>query len=183
MNRWMDNMNRRMVGMNRWMADMNRRMAAVALLTLATLAGSAPASAFAPAAMGPVVGAVDPDGVEGAFSIGAEVSLEQPGSAVHLEPNLLYWSENGLSDVNPNFDVSYHFLPSSQVSPYVGAGAGLHFYSSDGPDDPGTDPGANFFVGVTLPAQSMRFFFEGRVAATDRTQAGILAGAMFYLGR
>lgn len=165
--------------MNRWMMG----IALLGLATLATLSAPARAIAFVPTAMGPVVGAVDPDGVDGALSVGAEVSLERGGSPVHLEPNILYWSENGLSDVNPNFDVSYHFLPSTQVAPYVGAGLGLHFYSSDGPDDPGTDPGANFFAGVTLPAQSMRFFFEGRVAATDRSQAGILAGAMFYLGR
>lgn len=166
---------------------MNRRNLGLAILTAAALISVAaltnPASAFVPTAMGPVIGAVDPDGVEGALQIGAEMSLEQAGSAVHLEPNLLFWNENGLSDVNPNFDVSYHFLPAHQVSPYIGAGLGLHFYSTDSASDPGTDPGANFFGGVTVPAQSMRFFFEGRVAATDRTQAGVLAGAMFYLGR
>ena len=162
---------------------MNRWMVGIALLAVAALSAPMRAAAFVPTAMGPVIGAVDPDGSEGALSVGAEVSFERGGSPVHLEPNILYWSENGLSDVNPNFDVSYHFLPSTQVAPYVGAGVGLHFYSSDGPGDPGTDPSANFFAGVTLPAQSMRFFFEGRVAATDRTQAGLLAGAMFYLGR
>ena len=162
---------------------MNRSMAAIVLLAVAALSAPATVQAFAPTAMGPVIGTVDPDGVESSLSVGAKLSLEQGGSAVHLEPNLLYWTEDGLSDVNPNFDVSYHFLPSSQVSPYVGAGLGLHFYSSEGPGDPGTDPSANFFAGVTLPAPSMRFFFEGRVAATDRTQAGVLAGAMFYLGR
>ena len=153
----------------------------VLLFTLVIAAGTA--WAFAPTTMGPVIGAVDPDGTESALSIGAEMSLERAGSAVHLEPNLLYWSDSGLSDVNPNLDVSYHFLPSSQVSPYLGGGLGLHFYSSEGPGDPGTDPGVNLFAGVTVPAQAMRFFFEGRLAATDRTQVGILAGAMFYLGR
>ena len=153
------------------------------LLMLLALAAPTPVLAYVPTTMGPVIGTTDPDGVDNALSVGAEVSFEQAGSPVHLEPNLLYWSENGLSDVNPNFDVSYHFLPSTQVTPYLGAGVGMHFYSSDGPDDPGSDPGANFFAGITVPAQAMRFFFEGRVAATDRTQAGLLAGAMFYLGR
>ena len=162
---------------------MNRWMMGIAVLAITALSAPAPAGAFTATAMGPVIGTMDPDGVDGALAVGAEMSLEQGGSGLHIEPNILYWKEDGLSDVNPNLDFSYHFLPSTQVTPYVGAGLGMHFYDSEGSGDPGTDPGANFFAGVTLPAQSMRFYFEGRVAATDRTQAGILAGAMFYIGR
>jgi hypothetical protein len=132
--------------------------------------------------IGPSIGAVDPDGSDGTVAFGMNFDLEQSDTQVHLRPNVLYWEENGLSDVNPNFDLYYHFAPSGAVSPYLGAGFGLHFYNTDGPGDPGTDPGANFFGGVLVPSRAMDLFFEGRVAATDRDQFGLFTGLNFHTG-
>lgn len=151
----------------------------LALLMAALIGFASEACAYQLAGIGARLGAIDPDGADGTLGVGAGLEFEQPGSQVHLQPNVIYWSENGLSDVNPNFDVSYHFAPAGSVSPYVGAGFGLHFYGSDGPGDPGTDPGANFFGGVTLPTRAMLLFFEGRVAATNRDQFGLFTGLTF----
>jgi hypothetical protein len=154
----------------------------LALAAFLTIGLPSHAGAYALGGVGPVIGAVDPDGSDGTVAIGANLDLDQADTQVHLRPNFIYWKENGLSDVNPNFDLYYHFAPAGQVSPYVGAGFGLHFYGTDGPGDPGTDPGANFFGGVLLPSRTMNLFFEGRYAATDRSQFGLFTGATFNVG-
>lgn len=139
--------------------------------------------AFALGGIGPRIGAVDPDGVDGTLAMGMHLDFEKAGSRVHLLPNILFWEENGLSDVNPSLDVMYHFGAAGTVSPYLGAGVGVHFYGSDGPGDPGTDPSANFLGGLLLPARPMTLFIEGRAAVSDRDQFGILTGATFGLSR
>ena len=126
--------------------------------------------------VGARIGALDPDGMDDTFAMGAHVDLQEAGSRVHLVPNLMLWEESGLSDVNPNVDMMYHFGPAGTVSPYLGAGVGLHFYSSDGPGDPGTDPSANFFGGLLVPTRAMSLFFEGRATVADRDQFGVLTG-------
>jgi len=151
----------------------------LALLMAALIGFATQASAYQLAGIGGRLGSLDPEGADGTLGVGASLEFEQSGSQVHLQPNVIYWSENGLSDVNPNFDISYHFAPTGSVSPYLGAGFGLHFYGSDGPGDPGTDPGANFFGGVVLPTRTVSLFFEGRVAATDRDQFGLFTGLTF----
>jgi len=50
-----------------------------------------------------------------------------------MQPGFIYWASDGLSDVNPNFDLYYHFAPAGRVSPYLGGGAGLHFYGTMAP--------------------------------------------------
>ena len=155
----------------------------VALLIPLLLGSPTTAAAFGLTGMDAKVGIVDPEGVDGTLAVGAGLNFQQAGSHVHLMPNAMFWSENGLSDVNTNFDASYHFEPAGRVSPYLGAGLGMHFYSSDGPGDPGTDIGPNFFGGITLPMSGATLYFEGRAAMTDRSEFGLLTGATFYLGR
>ena len=149
-------------------------VASVAILACVTSAPSA--SAFGLAGAGGRFGSLDPQSWDHAMALGAHLEFEEAGSHVHLQPNVLYWSTDRLSDLNPNMDVLYHFAPTEQVSPYVGAGVGLHRYAYEGGPDPGTDAGANFFGGLIFPAGAARLFLEGRYAATDRAQASVLAG-------
>jgi len=159
-----------------------RMIGSVGLALLALVTWSGAAHAFGLSGIGGRIGTVDPDGSDGSLAAGAHLEFEEMDSRVHLEPGFLYWNEDGLSDFNPNFDVYYHFEPAGRVSPYLGAGAAMHFYSSDGPGDPGSDVGANFFGGVMFPASSARFFLEGRYAATDRSQASIFGGITLPIG-
>jgi len=158
-------------------------MSAVFLLPLLVLFVPSTSDAFSLHGIGPRIGAVDPEGMDGTFAFGAHFDFEKAGSKIHLIPNVLFWDQSGLSDLNPNLDLMYHFSPAGRVSPYIGGGVGMHFYSSDGPSDPGSDPGANFFGGVLIPVQSSSLFFEGRAVVSDLNQFGILAGMTFSLGR
>jgi hypothetical protein len=154
-----------------------------AALAICLLALPSTSSAFSLTGIGPRLGVTDPDGVDGTVAFGGGLDFQQSDTRFHLQPNVLYWSNEGLSDVNPNFDVMYHFQPAGHVSPYAGAGLGLHFYGSEGPGDPGTDLGANLFGGVLLPTHTADFFVEGRAVVSDRDQLGIYTGANFILGR
>lgn len=158
--------------------------AGLCALLAATLiaAGAGTARAFGLTGIGGRIGTLDPDGREGTLAGGAHLEFEELGSRFHVQPNFIYWSSDGLSDANPNFDLSYHFAPAGRVSPYLGGGAGLHFYGSDGPGDPGTDVGLNLFGGLVIPSPSASFFMEGRYVASDRSQAAIYGGVTLPLG-
>jgi hypothetical protein len=158
-------------------------MSAAFLVLLVPLLVPSTSDAFSLGGIGPRIGAIDPEGLDGTFAMGMHLDFEKAGSRVHLMPNVLFWDESGLSDINPNLDVMYHFSPAGRVSPYLGAGVGIHFYSSDGPGDPGSDPSANFFGGLLLPVGPTSLFLEGRAVVSDMNQFGILAGATFALGR
>lgn len=159
-----------------------RTIGSVGLALLALVTWSNSAHAFGLSGIGARVGSVDPEGSDGTLAAGAHLEFEEAGSRVHMAPGLVYWSKDGLSDFNPNFDLFYHFSPAGRVSPYVGAGAAMHFYSSDGPGDPGSDFGANLFAGFIFPSSSTRFFVEGRYAATERSQASIFGGITLPIG-
>ncbi|HEY2923473.1 MAG TPA: hypothetical protein VGJ98_00735 [Candidatus Eisenbacteria bacterium] len=153
-------------------------MAALAVTLVALVFVPSSAGAFGLSGIGGRVGGVDPDGADGAVTVGGHFEFEESGSRLHLQPGIMFWSTDGLSDVNPNFDLTYHFAPTSRVGPYVGAGAGAHFYSFDsaGPNDSDTDFGANLFGGVLFPSRSLRFFAEGRYVASDRSQVMFTGG-------
>jgi len=154
-----------------------RLFAAIALL--AASAGSA--HAFGLSGIGGRIGATDPDDRDGTLAAGAHLEFEESGSRLHMQPNFMYWSSNGLSDANPNFDLYYHFAPAGRVSPYLGGGAGLHFYGTNGPTDPGTDVGLNMMGGLVIPSPGANFFMEGRYVVSDRSQASIYGGVTLPL--
>ena len=159
-----------------------RSIATAACLTfLATAVGVGSAAAYGLSGIGGRMGSLDPDGWNDGLAVGAHLEFEQPDTRVHLQPGFIYWSNDGLSDFNPNFDLYYHFGPAGTISPYVGGGAAIHAYSYDGPGGPGTDLGANFFAGVRFPSRTADFFVEGRYAATDRSQASIMGGVTLPL--
>ena len=147
-----------------------------ALAAVLLLAGAGSAHAFGLTGIGGRIGAMDPDGGDGTLAGAAHLDFEESGSRVHLQPNVFLWGEGGLNDVNPNLDGFYHFNPAGRVSPYVGAGVGVHFYNSDGPGDPGTDLGVNLLAGVLFPSGRTSFFAEGRYVASDRSQLGLYGG-------
>jgi hypothetical protein len=157
--------------------------AALLVTLLLALAIPTPASAFSLVGAGPRFGVTDPDGVDGALQVGAGLDFEQSGTRIHLVPSLLYWNESDISDINPNFDVMYHFNSAGRIGPYLGGGLGIHAYSQDGPGDPGTDVGANLFGGVLFPSRGATFFMEGRAVLADRDQIGLLGGVNLFLGR
>ena len=101
--------------------------ASLALAFLAFALVPSSATAFDLSAIGVRAGEMDPEGAGGAFTVGGHLEFEQSGTRLHLQPGVLFWSSGSLSDVNPNFDVMYHFQRAGTVSPYVGGGAGLHF--------------------------------------------------------
>jgi len=152
-----------------------------ATLLFATSAGSA--HAFGLSGIGGRVGAADPDGRDGTLAAGVHLEFEDTGTQLHMQPNFIYWKSDGLSDTNPNFDLYYHFASAGRVSPYLGAGAGLHFYGADGPGDPGTDIGLNMFGGLLIPSPGANFFVEGRYVASDRSQAALYGGLTLPLTR
>jgi hypothetical protein len=148
------------------------------LLFTAGLASSA--SAFGLSSAGVRLGATDPEGGNASLSGGGHLEFEESHSRFHLTPSVLFWSNDGLSDVNPNFDVYYHFEPAGHVTPYLGAGAALHIYSADGPADPGTDMGLNLFGGVQFPmGGASRLFGEARYSASDISQTSFFGGITF----
>jgi len=164
---------------------MKRLLAIGAVLAfVAFTASPSPAHAYGLSAVGLRVGGVDPEGAGGSVLVGGHLEFEESGTHLHLQPGIMFWSSDILSDFNPNFDVMYHFTRTSEVSPYVGAGAGLHFYSSDTPGSSGnTDLGANMFGGVLFPSNHIRMFIEGRFVASDRSQASINGGVILPYGR
>jgi len=154
---------------------------AACFAVMLSAAWSAPASSFGLSGIGGRLGTVDPEHSDASLAGGAHLEFEESGSRVHLQPSVMFWSNDGLSDVNPNFDVYYHFERPGKVSPYLGAGAALHMYSADGPGDPGTDVGMNLFGGALFPMRSSRLFAELRYSATDLSQTSFFGGVTFPL--
>ena len=145
-----------------------------------------PSGAFGLSGVGVRGGVVDPEALDGTVSIGGHLEFEQRGTRLHLQPNLNYWSSDNVTDVNPNFDVYYHFGSAGSTTPYLGAGLGLHFISVDVSrfvDADETNTGLNLMGGVLFPGRSARFFLEGRLALTELDTSSIMGGVTFPLGR
>lgn len=160
-------------------------MAAFLIALAALHVAPSTAGAFGLSGIGARVGEVDPEGSGSALAVGGHLEFEQSGTQLHLQPGVMFWSSDGVRDINPNFDLMYHFASPGRVSPYVGAGAGLHFYSVDlplGGSDSSSDFGMNLFGGVLVPMSSARLFGEARYVATDNSQFGITGGVTLPFG-
>jgi hypothetical protein len=149
-----------------------------AVLLLLGLGTPAVSRAFGVSGFGGKIGYVAPEDLDGTLTIGAHVELERPGSRLHLLPNLMYWSSDRVSDLNPNFDLYYHFNAEGLLTPYLGAGLGLHAVSVD--DNSDLDLGANIFGGMRFPGPSTHYFIEGRYAATDFPHFALVGGMTFH---
>jgi hypothetical protein len=150
-------------------------LAAALVLGLAVTSSS---HAFGISGFGGKAGYVAPEDLDGTLTLGAHMELEKSGSRLHLLPSIMFWSTADLTNVNPNFDLYYHFSSEGVISPYIGTGLGLHVINGD--DDTETDFGANLFGGVRLPGPSSHWFLEGRYMATDLPQFSILGGVTFH---
>ncbi len=155
---------------------------AILVIALSLCAAATSAHAFSFSGIGGKVGFLKPEDVDGTFVLSAHAEFEKHGSRVHLTPGVAYWSKDFVTDFNPNFDIYYHFKPEGTVTPFVGGGLGMHFYSFDGPIDGESDFGANIFGGVRFPGDRTHFFLEGRYAITDLGQLSILGGVTFHMG-
>ena len=147
---------------------------------------SQPSGAFGLSGVGFRGGFADPEALDGTLTVGGHMEFEERGTHLHLQPNLLYWSSGRISDVNPNFDLYYHFGSAASVTPYMGAGLGLHFMRVDLPEDANadeTDAGVNLFGGVSFPGRTARFFIEGRAGLTEWDTTSITGGVTFLVGQ
>jgi Outer membrane protein beta-barrel domain len=159
---------------------MNRQtIIASAMLLSLSIAAPAAAQGYRFSGIGLRLGYVSPEDLDGTASIGGQVELERPGSRWHLMPGLNYWQSNDISDINPNVDAYYHFEPSGTVTPYLGAGLGLHAYDRDGRGSE-TDLGANLFGGIRFPGNAAHSFLETRYTISDRPQFALQGGALFH---
>jgi hypothetical protein len=149
-------------------------------LWVALVAIPVTAHAYEVSGFGAKVGYASPEDLSGTAMVGGHVELEQGGTRIHLMPNVMYWKANDVSDVNPNFDLYYHFRPEGTVTPYVGTGVGLnvsHFGATDHTD---TNLAANFMGGVRIPGGGNHYFIEGRLMASDVSQVAIMGGMTFH---
>jgi hypothetical protein len=120
-----------------------------------------------------------PEGRDGTPMVSGHLELERPGTRFHWLPNVSYWSADGASDLGANLDVYYHFAQEGLVTPYLGAGLGLHFIDRR-PGDADADLGANLFGGLRFPTGRSHLFLEGRLAMTGIDHAAVLGGATFH---
>jgi hypothetical protein len=155
---------------------------AAAILAGLMLSWSASSEAFTLTGAGPRIGMTDPEGTEGTMTYGATLDFEKSGTRFHLTPNVMYWSEDDVSDVNPNFDVLYHFSPAGRIGPFAGAGVGMHFYDDEVFDESDSDFGVNLFGGLMFPTSVATFTVEGRAVLSDADQFGVITGATFNFG-
>src|SRR6266478_1770983 len=82
------------------------------------------ARAYDMSGAGGKMGFISPEALDGTVMIGGHMEFEQSDTRLHLVPNLMFWRVDRVSDVNPNFDVYYHFDSQGQTTPYVGGGLG-----------------------------------------------------------
>ena len=168
--------------MSRIHKNVSGAVLATALLTGLLLAWPASSDAFNLTGVGPRIGMMDPEGTEGTMTYGAMLDFEKAGTRFHLMPNLMYWSEDEVSDVNPNFDVMYHFSPAGRIGPFAGAGVGMHFYDDEVLDESDSEFGVNLFGGLMFPTSVATFTVEGRAVLSEADQFGVITGATFNLG-
>jgi hypothetical protein len=157
-----------------------RLLALMGLLVLMVLLAPALArsQSFTLTGIGGRVGMVDPEGGDSTVGLGFHLEFAKPGSRWHLAPEILYWSDDPLTDVSVGVNGYYHFLPPGRVTPYVGAGAGIHFYSFDVEGVDGeTDAALNLLGGVRFPlGENAHLFAEVRYVATDLDQVQAYGG-------
>jgi hypothetical protein len=130
--------------------------------------------------VGGSVGYANPQDLDGTAAVGIHAVLEKPGTHLHLDPNMRYWNVDGVSDVAPNMDATYHFMPENRWTPYVGGGLGLNFVHERAIDHSNTDLGVNMIGGVRFPGTANRYFVEGRYTASDINQVSLVTGITFH---
>jgi hypothetical protein len=158
----------------------NHRYVSAAALVIALLAWPVIAGAYGLSGVGGSLGYASPENYDGTASLGVHAVLEKPGSKLHMDPNMRYWNVNGVSDLAPNMDLTWHFRPESHWTPYVGGGMGVNFVHQRALDRSDTDLGVNAIAGVRFPSAANRVFLEGRYTASDINQVSLQTGITFH---
>ena len=160
------------------------RIIIIAAVSLAVLfLAPSSAHAYGVSGVGGSGGVLSPESRDATGTLGMHAELEQSGTKVHLMPGVMYWGSDRRTDFNPNMDVVYHVRKENRLTPYVGAGLGVHLRGGPLPSDDGTDLGMNVMGGVRFPGRSAKIFLEGRHTVSDVSQTALLAGATFQIGR
>ncbi|MBI1796158.1 MAG: hypothetical protein HYR74_03810 [Candidatus Eisenbacteria bacterium] len=156
----------------------------VVLLALALLV---PASAFAAGA------AVTSYGLRAGFStspdqlvLGGQMAVSDIAPSISFDPNVEFGFGDSETVIAFNLDLHYHFaLRNTSWSPYIGAGAGINFFSVDVPpgfpgDNTFTEVGGNIILGASVPTKSGHDFFgEMKLGLGDIPSFKLLAGLNF----
>lgn len=161
-----------------------RIITSIAAVSLAVLfLGASSARAYGVSGVGGTGGVLSPESRDATGTLGMHAELERPGTRLHLMPGVMYWGSDRRTDFNPNMDVVYHVRKENRLTPYVGAGLGVHLRSGPLPADEATDVGMNLMGGVRFPGRAAKIFLEGRHTVSDVSQTALLAGATFQIGR
>ncbi|MGH7731259.1 MAG: hypothetical protein ACRENJ_08425, partial [Candidatus Eiseniibacteriota bacterium] len=141
------------------------------------------AGAYGVSGVGGSGGYLSPEARDATGTLGMHAELEQPGTKLHLVPGVMYWGSDRRTDFNPNMDLIYHVLPDRGITPYLGAGIGVHLRGGPQPSDDANDLGMNLMGGIRFPGRAAHVFVEGRHTLSDVSQTALLAGATFHIGR
>ncbi len=150
--------------------------ACLCVLAILVVPQLAKAQSFGLSGFGAKLGYINPEHQDGTLAVGAHLEFERSGSQVHLLPNVMYWKSDDLSDLSANADLYYHFIPEGLVTPYLGAGLGINFFSDERTNDSDADLGANLFGGLRFPGTTSHYFVEGRFTGSDVSQFSLLGG-------
>lgn len=157
-----------------------KHLIAAALAMIAGFSLCAPeARAFGFTGVGAKLGYTNPEALDGTAEVGVHAELAEHGSPVSLLPNMMFWSVNRFSNVNPNLDVCYRFTPSGRMTPYLGSGVGINFIDGDRFGDSDTQVGMNLIGGLKFPGAGSNYFLEARHTMSDLNQTSVLAGVTF----
>lgn len=155
----------------------------ISLIAMLVVAAPAVSHAFGLAGGGGKIGLIDPEGGDGAPAVSAHLEFDQPGTAWHMMPSVMFWDSNQINGLSANFDMYYHFVPAGAATPYAGAGVGINHYDWDGSNNGSTRLGLNLFGGLRFPMRASHLFIEGRYTASRVTQIGLLGGVTFLGAR
>ena len=140
--------------------------------------------------IGARIGYVDPEDVSGAAVLGLHMDAGTIVKGIHMMPYMEYWSAGvnvagvnaDMSDLAFAVDVDMDFpLQGSRMTPYLGAGLGLHFLSEDsnvGTSSDDTKLGLNIQGGIRNQVMpNISLFGEARYAfVSDASQLKFVGG-------
>ena len=150
-----------------------------AALIVALLVHPSGARAYSLTGVGGSLGYANPEDLDGTAALGLHAEFEQRGTRLQLDPNMRYWNVDGVRDLTPNMDLTYHFRPDRHWAPYLGGGLGVNFVHDHQSDRSESDLGLNAIAGLRFPASAGRYFLEGRYTASDISQVSVLTGITF----
>jgi len=151
-----------------------------AAITMTLLAWPGLTHGYGLTGVGGSLGYANPEDLDGTTALGVHAVLEQQGTRVHLDPNMHYWHVNGVSDVSPNMDLTYHFRPEDRWTPYLGGGVGMNFVHNRRIERDKSDLGVNAIAGLRFPASAGKYFLEGRYTASELSQVSLATGITFH---